>query len=47
MKISLSINGAKYEADVELRLPLDHTIRDVIGLTGTLVGFETSTPATL
>ncbi len=42
MKISLSINGAKHEADVEPRLLLVHFIRDLAGLTGTHVGCETS-----
>ncbi len=42
MKISLSINGQKHEADVEPRLLLVHFIRDLAGLTGTHVGCETS-----
>ncbi|MBL8186352.1 MAG: 2Fe-2S iron-sulfur cluster binding domain-containing protein, partial [Acidobacteria bacterium] len=42
MKISLSINGTTYDADVEPRLLLIHLIRDVIGLTGTHIGCETS-----
>ncbi|MDX2040074.1 MAG: (2Fe-2S)-binding protein [Acidobacteriota bacterium] len=42
MKISLSINGTSYDADVEPRLLLVHLIRDVIGLTGTHIGCETS-----
>ncbi len=42
MNISLSINGKKYEADVEPRLLLVHFIRDLAGLTGTHVGCETS-----
>lgn len=42
MKITLSINGAKHEADVEPRLLLVHFIRDLAGLTGTHVGCETS-----
>jgi aerobic carbon-monoxide dehydrogenase small subunit len=42
VKISLSINGTRHEADVEPRLLLVHFIRDVAGLTGTHVGCETS-----
>ncbi len=42
MKITLSINGQTYEADVEPRLLLVHFIRDLAGLTGTHVGCETS-----
>lgn len=42
MKVSLSINGKPYAADVEPRLLLVHFIRDVVGLTGTHVGCETS-----
>ena len=42
MKITLSINGAKQEADVEPRLLLAHYIRDLAGLTGTHIGCETS-----
>lgn len=42
MKITLSINGEKHQADVEPRLLLVHFIRDLAGLTGTHVGCETS-----
>ncbi len=42
MNISLTINGKKYEADVEPRLLLVHFIRDLAGLTGTHIGCETS-----
>jgi len=42
VKINLSINGQKHEADVEPRLLLVHFIRDLAGLTGTHVGCETS-----
>jgi len=42
VKISLSINGSKHEADVEPRLLLVHFIRDLAGLTGTHIGCETS-----
>ena len=42
MKINISINGRKHEADVEPRLLLVHFIRDLAGLTGTHIGCETS-----
>jgi carbon-monoxide dehydrogenase small subunit len=42
VKISLSINGQKREADVEPRLLLVHYLRDLAGLTGTHIGCETS-----
>jgi carbon-monoxide dehydrogenase small subunit len=38
----LSINGARHKADVEPRLLLVHFLRDVLGLTGTHIGCETS-----
>jgi carbon-monoxide dehydrogenase small subunit len=42
VKINVTINGQAHEADVEPRLLLVHLIRDVVGLTGTHVGCETS-----
>ena len=42
MKINLTINGKKYSDDVEPRLLLIHYLRDVVGLTGSHVGCETS-----
>ncbi|MFN0085704.1 MAG: (2Fe-2S)-binding protein [Blastocatellia bacterium] len=42
MKITLSINGATHEADIEPRLLLVHFIRDLAGLTGTHIGCETT-----
>jgi carbon-monoxide dehydrogenase small subunit len=42
MKIDISINGQRCEADVEPRLLLVHFIRDIAGLTGTHIGCETS-----
>lgn len=38
----ITLNGAKQEADVEPRLLLVHLIRDVLGLTGTHVGCDTT-----
>ena len=40
--ISVTINGTKYSNDVEHRLLLVHYIRDVLGLTGTHIGCDTS-----
>lgn len=42
MKINVTINGQAHEADVEPRLLLVHLLRDVVGLTGTHIGCETS-----
>jgi carbon-monoxide dehydrogenase small subunit len=42
MKINLTINGKSYAHDVEPRLLLIHYLRDVVGLTGSHVGCETS-----
>jgi len=42
VKISLTINGKRYDGDVEPRLLLVHFIRDEAGLTGTHIGCESS-----
>jgi len=42
MRVQLSINGEKREADVEPRLLLVHLIRDVLRLTGTHIGCDTT-----
>src|SRR5437016_8733841 len=41
-KVSLTVNGKQREHDVEARLLLVHYLRDVIGLTGTHIGCDTS-----
>src|SRR5215218_8487058 len=41
-RISLTVNGVPQEHDVEPRLLLVHYLRDVLGLTGTHVGCDTS-----
>lgn len=41
-KISLKVNGAEHELVVEPRLLLVHCLRDVLRLTGTHIGCETS-----
>ena len=40
--ISISVNGVSYQHEVEPRLLLVHFLRDVLGLTGTHIGCETS-----
>jgi carbon-monoxide dehydrogenase small subunit len=40
--ISVTVNGQGHEADVEPRLLLVHFLRDVLGLTGTHIGCDTS-----
>jgi carbon-monoxide dehydrogenase small subunit len=42
MQISVTINGEKHQADVEPRLLLVHLIRDVLRLTGTHIGCDTT-----
>jgi carbon-monoxide dehydrogenase small subunit len=42
MRVQLSINGERREADVEPRLLLVHLIRDVLRLTGTHIGCDTT-----
>lgn len=42
MNISVTVNGKTYERDVEPRMLLVHFIRDVLGLTGTNIGCDTS-----
>jgi aerobic carbon-monoxide dehydrogenase small subunit len=41
-KISVTVNGATQQSEVEPRLLLVHYLRDVLGLTGTHIGCETS-----
>jgi carbon-monoxide dehydrogenase small subunit len=40
--ISVEVNGARQESSVEPRMLLVHYLREVLGLTGTHVGCETS-----
>ena len=40
--ISMSVNGVTHQHEVEPRLLLVHYLRDVLGLTGTHIGCETS-----
>jgi carbon-monoxide dehydrogenase small subunit len=41
-KVSLRINGIEHSREVEPRLLLVHFLRDVLGLTGTHIGCDTS-----
>jgi aerobic-type carbon monoxide dehydrogenase small subunit (CoxS/CutS family) len=42
LKVRVKVNGASHEHDVEPRLLLVHYLREVVGLTGTNVGCDTS-----
>ncbi|MBO9351383.1 MAG: (2Fe-2S)-binding protein [Thermomicrobium sp.] len=42
MQISVTVNGVTYTHDVEPRLLLVHYLRDVLNLTGTHIGCDTS-----
>ena len=42
MEISVTVNGSAHTSDVEPRLLLVHYLREVVGLTGTNVGCDTS-----
>ena len=42
MKVALTVNGAARDDEVEPRLLLVHYLREVLGLTGTNVGCDTS-----
>jgi aerobic carbon-monoxide dehydrogenase small subunit len=42
MRVQLTVNGEKHEADVEPRLLLVHFIREVLRLTGTHIGCDTT-----
>ena len=42
MKIAVTVNGTRYEREVEPRMLLVHFLREVLGLTGTNIGCDTS-----
>jgi carbon-monoxide dehydrogenase small subunit len=42
MQVTVTVNGAERTADVEPRLLLVHLLREVLGLTGTHVGCDTT-----
>jgi aerobic carbon-monoxide dehydrogenase small subunit len=42
VRVRMTVNGEQRESDVEPRLLLVHYLRDVLGLTGTHVGCDTS-----
>jgi carbon-monoxide dehydrogenase small subunit len=42
VKISVTVNGVVHDSDVEPRTLLVHYVREVVGLTGTNIGCDTS-----
>jgi carbon-monoxide dehydrogenase small subunit len=42
VKVSVTVNGKRYQHDVEPRTLLVHHLRDTLGLTGTHIGCDTS-----
>jgi aerobic carbon-monoxide dehydrogenase small subunit len=42
VSVGITVNGERHESEVEPRLLLVHYLRDVLGLTGTHVGCDTS-----
>ena len=42
MKIAVTVNGTSHQADVEPRMLLVHFIREVLSLTGTHIGCDTT-----
>ncbi len=42
MRIHVTVNGTEHDHEVEPRLLLAHYLRDVLGLTGTNIGCDTS-----
>jgi carbon-monoxide dehydrogenase small subunit len=42
MQVSMTVNGQPRQSDVEPRLLLVHYLRDVLGLTGTNIGCDTT-----
>src|ERR671919_1592967 len=42
VRMAITVNGERHESDVEARLLLVHYLRDVLGLTGTHVGCDTT-----
>jgi aerobic carbon-monoxide dehydrogenase small subunit len=42
VKISITVNGTVHDSDVEPRTLLVHYVREVLGLTGTNIGCDTS-----
>jgi len=42
VKVAISVNGAQVEAEVEDRLLLAHFVREVVGLTATNIGCDTT-----
>jgi carbon-monoxide dehydrogenase small subunit len=42
MNVTITVNGRPHQSDVEPRLLLVHFLRDLVGMTGTKIGCDTS-----
>jgi len=42
LPVSITVNGVQYRRDIEPRMLLVHFLRDMLGLTGTNIGCDTS-----
>src|SRR6266571_6537242 len=42
LSVSISVNGRRYDREIEPRLLLVHFLRDTLALTGTKIGCDTS-----
>ncbi len=42
LSVGISVNGQRYDRNIEARLLLVHFLRDTLGLTGTKIGCDTS-----
>jgi len=42
LSVSITVNGRRFDRDIEPRLLLVHFLRDTLGLTGTKIGCDTS-----
>ena len=42
MKVTITVNGTKHESEIEPRTLLVQYVRDILGLTGTNIGCDTS-----
>src|SRR6187455_1619892 len=42
ISVSITVNGRRYDRDIEARLLLVHLLRDTLGLTGTHIGCDTT-----
>jgi len=42
LSVSITVNGRRFDRDIEPRLLLVHFLRDTLGFTGTKIGCDTS-----